>query len=471
MKFAAKYARFLLLVCSVVVARADRVKLTTPTSHQLAFQDLELGVFIHYSIDTYAPTRAAPGSTPASAFTPTELDAEQWVLAAKAMGATFVVLTARHEQGFCLWPTATTDYSVKSSPYKNGKGDIVREFVDACRKYGLKVGLYTPPWIDSHWELSQTDLSGGSETGRIDKLDNPKAYERALAKEKEQLRELMTNYGPLVFIWDDHFGRSDSIDAVAHGGKFREFYSTLAKWSHSLQPDCFYFGPDVEHVGNEDAHCCYPMWNAINTIDGTDMTIGTTFKWERDNVGDPSGKFFRPRLGCTTVGFSTGGWMWDGARRPRSLDRRVQIYYETIGRGANVLVNLTPDRRGLIPEDLAVAAKEMGSEIKHRFSIPLAQTSGAGPVHVLKLGHPQMFDHVITMEDMRDGQKISKYVVEALVNGKWQTLLEGQTVGHKRIDRFAPVTATEVRFTCTESVSQPIALRSIAIYSVGHKTL
>ncbi|WP_431294477.1 alpha-L-fucosidase [Pedobacter sp. P26] len=191
--------------------------LARPTSQQLAFQDLELGVFIHYSIDTYATPDAPQGSTPPSAFNPTELNPEQWASAAKAMGATYMVLTARHEQGFCLWPTKTTDYSVASSPYKNGKGDIVKEFVNACRKYGLKAGLYTAPWIDSHWEASQPRHKDG-ETGRIDKLDDPELYKKALQKEKAQIRELMTNYGPLTFIWDDHFGRSDALDAVHRGG-------------------------------------------------------------------------------------------------------------------------------------------------------------------------------------------------------------------------------------------------------------
>ena len=136
------------------LASAQEIKLAKPTPTQLAFQDLELGVFIHYRIDVYAEPSSPPGGTPASAFNPTELNVEQWVLAAKAMGATFAVLTARHEEGFCLWPTKTTDYSVKSSPYKGGKGDIVREFVDACRKHGLKPGLYNPPWINRHWDAS-----------------------------------------------------------------------------------------------------------------------------------------------------------------------------------------------------------------------------------------------------------------------------------------------------------------------------
>jgi alpha-L-fucosidase len=441
--------------------------LAKPTPAQLAFQDLELGAFIHYSIDVYAKPGASSGSTPASAFNPTALNVEQWVLAAKAMGATYAVLTARHEEGFCLWPTKTTDYSIESSHYEGGKGDIVREFVDACRKYGLKPGLYTPPWINHHWEASLPGYVSARDSGSLHKYDAPERYEQVLKMETEQLRELMSNYGPLVVIWDDHNGRSDSIGQIPQGGRCRELYASLARTAHELQPDCLYFGPDVEHTGNEEGRASYPLWNAVTTLDGTDYTISTTYKWNGNNFGDPAGKFYRPRLGCTTDGFSTGGWMWTGPRKVQSLKRRMQVYYETIGRGANVLINLTPDRRGLIPDDLVAAAKEMGDEIKRRFSKPLALTSGTGPVQVLHFASPQVIDHIITMEDLQEGQKIAGYMIEAQTNGKWTLLVQGQTIGHKRIDQFPPVTATAVRLTCTKAISRPVIVRSFAAFNTG----
>jgi alpha-L-fucosidase len=449
----------------LATAQTQPVRLAKPTPLQLAFQDMELGVFIHYSIDTYG---SRSGASPASAFNPTALNAEQWILAAKAMGAKYVVLTARHEQGFCLWPTATTDYSIKSSPYKDGKGDIVREFVDACRKNGMKAGLYCPPWIDDHWDANQPDFARRGSNSDINKYDDPAIYEKVLKKESEQLRELMTNYGPLLFFWSDHFGRSDSLDATPHGGKLRELYATLAKLAHELQPDCLYFGPDVEHVGNEEGYTAYPLWNAVTTLDGTNYTISTTYKWSGDNTGDPFGKFFRPRLGSTTDAFSTGGWMWIGPRRPRSLERRMQLYYDMVGRGAGVIVNLTPDRSGLIPDDLVAAAMEMGDEINRRFSNRVGETKGTGDVVTLQFETPRKFDHVVTMEDLTDGQKIAKYKIEAQLDGRWKVIAEGQTIGHKRIDRFEPVTAAAVRFTCTESLVKPVVVRSLAAYNTAN---
>ena len=438
--------------------------LARPTPQQLAFQDFELGVFIHYSIDTYAEQGKLSGSTPASAFNPTRLNTEQWILAAKAMGATYVVLTARHEQGFCLWPTKTTDYSIKSSPYKNGKGDIVKEFVEACRKHGLKVGLYTAPWIDSHWEIDHAGYKGG-ETGNINKFDDPVLYEKALQKEKEQIRELMTNYGPLAFIWGDHFGRSDALDSVRHGGKFREFYATLSQFAHELQPNCLLLGADIEHVGTEEGRACYPMWNALNTVDGTSYSVSNTYWWGHCNTGDPQGKFFRPQLACTTDALSSGGWMWTGPRNIQPIERQMKTYYETIGRGAGLIVNLTPDRQGIIPDNLVAAAKEYGMEIKRQFSNPIALSNAKDPLQTFRFKKPKTFNQVVTMEDLQAGQKISEYIIEAQVDGDWKTIVEGKTIGHKRIDQFVPVTASAIRFSVTSSIVKPAVMRSIAIFN------
>jgi alpha-L-fucosidase len=274
----------------------------------------------------------------------------------------------------------------------------------------------------------------------------------------------MTGYGPLVFIWDDHFGRSDSLGDKPHGGKLRELYATLAKCAHQLQPKCLYFGPDVEHVGNENGTTTYPLWNPVTTLDGTPYTISTTYKWGGNNTGDPFGKFYRPRLGSTTNGFSTGGWMWTGPRQPQSLERHMQVYYQMIGRGSGVIVNLTPDRRGLIPDDLVESAKEFGDEIHRRFSSPIGIAKGRGDVLVLRFSSPRSFDSIVTMEDLTAGQKIAKYKIEARVNDQWKVIVEGQTIGHKRIDQLEPITATAIRFTVTDAIAKPVAIRSLAAY-------
>ena len=436
-----------------------------PTAEQLAFQDMELGVFVHYSIDAYAEKDCRPGQTPAWAFNPSELNVEQWVLVAKSMGAKFMVLTARHEQGFCLWPTKTTDYSIKYSPYKDGNGDIVREFVDACRKHGIRPGLYTAPWIDSNWESQQQGYKDG-DSGDINKFNDQGLYDKVWAKEKEQITELMTLYGDLVFIWDDHFGRSDALGDEPMGGKLRELYADFNKLAHELQPKCLILGRDVEHVGTEEGRASYPLWNSLNTIDGTLYTVSDTYKWEHDNIGNPQGIFYRPQLSCTTVGFTTGGWMWSGYRTPQPMERIMKSYYETIGRGVSFIVNLAPDKRGLVEEQVVEAAEAFGNEIKHRFSDPVASSDSKDDKQVIHFAKPETFNHVVAMEELKDGQRITAYTLEAEVDGKWEIIVNGQTIGHKRIDQFPSVTATALRFTVTDAVVKPAIMRSLSIVNV-----
>jgi alpha-L-fucosidase len=444
-----------------IAAAPPSRKLARPTAPQLAFQDLELGAFIHYSIDTYG---SQSGLMPASGFNPSRPDTEQWVLAAKAMGARYVVLTARHEQGFCLWPTATTDYSVKNSPYQDGKGDIVREFVDACRKHGVHPGLYTSPWIDDHFDTHVLGRTPGKANNEIGKYDAPADYAKVRSKELQQMQELLTGYGPLLFYWDDHYGRSDSIGAVPQGGRLRALYAELGQRARQLQPAMLYFGPDIEHVGNESAHSCYPMWNAVDTLDGTRDSIGTTFKWDGQNTGKPHGQFYRPRLGPTTDALSVGGWMWTEPRAAQPVQEGMRAYDELIGRGASAIINLTPDTSGRIPDNLVAAAKALGDEIRRQFATPAASTSVNGLVATLRFDAPRTIDRLVTMEGLAQGQKIARYRIEALVAGRWTTVAEGQTVGHKRIDRIAPVTTTSLRFVCLEALERSVTIRGFAAY-------
>ena len=458
----------LLFLCTTLIclccACGEQFVPAKPTPEQLAFQDLELGVFVHYSIDAYAERGVIPGQTPASDFNPTELDVNQWVEAAKEMGAKFMVLTARHEQGFCIWPTKTTDYSIQYSPYKDGKGDIVREFVDACRKHGIKPGLYTAPWIDSHWESIYLGYKGG-DTGDINKLNDPELYAKAWAKEKEQLTELMTNYGDLVILWNDHFGRSDALSEEHLGGKLRTFYADFTKHAHELQPGCLILGRDIEHVGQEKGYASYPLWNSLNTIDSTLYSISETYRWNYPNTGNPHGKFYRPQLAPTTDALSKGGWMWHNYRQPQPLEVTMKAYYETVGRGSSVIINFAPDRRGRVEDQVIEAAKAFGKELKRRFDHPIVTSEAADSKQIIKFDAPTTINHVVSMEDLREGQRIAAYTIEAEVNGKWQTIVNGQTIGHKRIDQFEDVTATALRFTVTEAVAKP-KMRSIAVYNV-----
>lgn len=444
--------------------RSDSRTLALPRPNQLAFQDMEVGTFFHYSIDTYGSQH---GMLSPDQFDPTDLDAEQWVLAAKSMGARFAVLTARHEQGFCLWPTATTDYSIRNSPYKSGRGDIVGEFVAACRKHGLKPGLYTPPWIDDNWDrrFGHVDIAPGN--GRIDKYDDSAVFAKVVRKETAQITELMTRYGALTFVWCDHFGRSDALDAVYHGGRLRQLYAILGSLAHRLQPDCLYFGPDVEHVGNERALAPIPLWNPVDPIDGP-FSIGDTFKWDKPNVGRPWGSAYRPRLAPTTDAMSSGGWMWTGPRTVAPWADQLTAYYQTVGRGSGVIINLTPDPSGRVPQNLVVAASRFGDRIGNMFGHPLGMVSGAGPVLTITFDRPRRIDHLVAMEDLTAGQKVAAYRIDAQSgDADWNLLTSGTTIGHKRIERIDPVTATAVRLTIIDALKSTVAIRRFAAYGTS----
>jgi alpha-L-fucosidase len=468
-------------------AQAGAAELAKPTPDQRAFMDMELGVFFHFDLNTFTAQEHGDGKESPKRFNPSALDCDQWVRVAKSMGAKYAVLTARHEGGFCLWPTATTEYSIKNSPYKNGQGDIVREFVDACHKYGLKVGLYHTAGVDARHTFISPDGKRylGDDHGADDLSQKGHAGdEKYAAMQVAQLTELLTNYGEISYIWSDHW---------SGGGVWKAVTETMRK----LQPHCLMQGPDVTTAGNENGYVTYPMWNAINTVDGTIYSRATVTKADHSLpndyglletdvlTGHPFGKIWRSRESDTSTAFERGGWFWhSGKTSAKSLAEHVDLYYRTIGLGANLIVNLPPDDRGLIQDDLVTAAKEFGNEISRRFSKPIAQLNEvpSGDTVELKWAKPCIINTVVLMENIADGQKIAAYTLEARVSGEWVPLLSAnhfatakppfnlspdfETIGGKKIDRVEPVVTDQIRFRCVKSIAQPTELRSITVYDV-----
>lgn len=447
--------------------------LATPSAAQLEFSDYELGAFFHIGLNTFTGQEHGDGKEPASKFNPTALDTEQWVLAAKKLGAKYAIMCARHEGGFCLWPTKTTDYSIKNSPYKDGKGDIVREFVDACRKHGIKPCLYHPPYYDSHHVFKPDDeISWGKVWDALTRkyLADEKVLEEFTKMQVTQIKELMTNYGPITYMWFDHWG--------CPGPGAREFHKKITETVHKFQPNCLVMGYQTATPGNETGHVVYPMWNAVDTKDGTPWTrpkAPTTEEVKPDkygllettvHTGSPYGKYWRLRECPTNNAFAKGGWFWHGRHKVRPLKDHVELYYRTVGLGSNLLINLPPDKRGLVPDDFANAANKMRLEIERRFANPIAQTKGRGNIVELKLPAETEINHVVTMENIANGQKVISYVIEAKIDGQWQKVVENQTIGHKKIDTFAPVKASAVRFRCIESAAKPVEIRSLKVYNV-----
>ncbi len=414
-----------------------------PSPQQVAWQDLEIGVLIHFGPNTFTNRQWGDGTADPKVFNPTALDAEQWVTAAKAAGARYLVMVAKHHDGFCLWPSRYTDYSVKSSPWRNGKGDLVKEVSDACRKHGLKFGVYLSPW-DRHEPSYQ---------------DN-KAYDEYYVN---QVRELAKGYGPLVEFWLDGAG------SAGHVYDFERYIERL----RVHQPNTLIFADvsflawgDIRWVGNESGYAPEENWNVIDRHG--------YLRWRPAEADTP----LRER-----------SWFWrpNSEDRLKSLDKLLEIYHQTVGRGAQLMLGLAPDKRGLIPEADVARLKEFGAAIRRLYghnlvgdvpsrnhpaldgdpdtfwSAPAGSRSG---VIEVDFPRPVSFDRTVTMEWLPAGQLVQKYRITARVKGEWKTLHAGSTIGHKKIDIFPRVTADAVRLWTVWASGAP-AIREFQIYDGG----
>lgn len=468
----------------------ETIELAKPSPKQIAFADWEVGAFIHFGLNPFTGQEHGDGKEPPSKFNPTELNAEQWVLTAKSLGAKYVTLTARHEGGFCLWPSKTTDYTIANSPYKDGRGDIVKEFVDACRKHDMKIGLYHTSSHDTKTSLSWYDGPIAWGPGRDSLVDlafkDEGLKQHYMEVQMEQMRELLTNYGPIDFMWSDHWG-APNRELIWH---------PITDLVAELQPNMVFMGPETWVPGNESAEVVYPMWNAVHTLDGTKYTRPAPNDGDVDTendygllegevrTGHPLGAYWRARECPTSKEFHSGGWFWHPHTRAKELPEHIDIYYRSVGLGANVVINLPPDTRGLIPDDIVAAAKAFGDEIKKRFGNPIAESDAIpeGNTFELSWEEPQEINTVVMMEQIANGQKVVRYNLEAYVDGKWVALQHAntfpnskppynpnpgyETIGHKKIDRVESVVTSKIRFTSLESVLDlPVELRKMQVFN------
>lgn len=407
-------------------------ELAKPTKAQLKWQDLEMGMFCHFGINTFCDQEWGDGTDSPSKFNPTFLDARQWVRTAKQAGFKYFILTAKHHDGFCLWPTKTTDYSVKSSPWKDGKGDVVGECAKACEEEGMPFGLYLSPW-DRH------------EPCYLDK----EAYDDFYA---EQLTELLTEYGPLVEVWFD-----------GAGSEGREYdWPRIIGLVKKYQPDAMIFNmgaPTIRWVGNEDGVAPYPCWNTA-TEARTSMFTNDMLTWLPETPGWVPAE-------CD-VPIRRGHWFWHPNSEDKllSLDELKDIYYRSVGHGTNLLLNVAPDNRGLIPEADVKRVTEFGDWIRNTFSNPIKEISGEGYELDIMLSSPQKIDHVILMEEIAHGERVRDYVLEIKKDGEWIQIVHGSAIGHKKIDRIKPVVINHIRLRVLEAAAKPL-IRKFAL--IGNK--
>eukprot|EP01006_Ploeotia_vitrea_P006451 TRINITY_DN13168_c0_g1_i1.p1 TRINITY_DN13168_c0_g1~~TRINITY_DN13168_c0_g1_i1.p1 ORF type:complete len:468 (-),score=20.02 TRINITY_DN13168_c0_g1_i1:91-1452(-) len=417
-----------------------------PTQRQMEFMDMGFTQFMHYNLATYSMTTKhrtqhncyrAPCLSP-SIFKPTNLSTDQWVSAAKQMGAGEICLTAHHEGGFCLWPSKYTNYTVMASPYPH---DIVKMFVDSCRKYDIRPCFYMGPNADGYLT-------------KVMKVSPKKFIELQLGMTKE----LLTNYGPISRLWWDHYPRGCGRLAMCPGG-FPDGWTQFIKEVRSLSPNTLMgTGPDVEHShGGESGDGSYPIWNYCNISDGIVRHCDKE-KW------GPFGNSFQPREADATIQNPGDRWFWEPNVPFWNASQIWKHYFETVGRGDNFIFNLPPDETGQIPERYVKAVTEFGNALRATFHTAVANISGAvtncGSPTTLMLGKDAEFDTVLLREDlMNPGQSVEQYKLEILVDGKWNQIsqgVHGKTIGNRVVD-FIPMQKGGTQFrvvpTCPGGVS------------------
>jgi alpha-L-fucosidase len=411
------------------------VKLARPSDAQYEYQELERIMFIHFHPGTWHGVEYDNGKTDLNEINPAKLDTDQWCRVAKSWDAKMILYVAKHCGGFCWWQTDTTEYSIKNTPYKNGKGDVLKEITDSCKKYGLKFGVYVYPG-DPAWG------AGVGSGGRTRDPSKQEAYNRIL---RQQLTETWTRYGNIDEAWFDGSCSIPIADLV-------EKYLGDAVILQSPQAN-------IRWVGNEAGIAPYPAWNSLKS---KDLKTGLTTAAH----GDPDGDAWAP-LECD-VPLYNHKWLWSkqNERLRRSVNELVNIYYKSVGRGAVLLMNATPNTDGLIPVGDIKRYEEFGDELDRRFSDPLGVTEGKGKMFTIKFDKPTKVNQFMIMEDYRCGERIRGYVVEVrTAEGRWKTINTGLSVGRKRIVMFDPVAAGQVTLRITDNVNVPI-VRAFKVYFV-----
>lgn len=437
------------LALAAVTALAQNFADVKPTPQQVAWQDMEMGAILHFGTNTFLNREWGDGTAPPSVFNPQHVDTDQWIEAAKSAGIRYVVLVAKHHDGFALYPTEQTDYSVKSSPWLNGKGDLVRMVSDSARSHGLGFGVYLSPW-DRH----------------DPRYKDPAAYDKFYLA---MLTELASHYGPLTEFW---------LDGAGSTGRTYDF-DTIIDNLRTYQPNALVFADtglfkygDIRWVGTESGKVEFENWNVVDRAG--------YLRWRPVEADTP---------------LHTGHWFWhpNDEATLKSVDELVKEYDQTVGRGAQLMLGLAPDNTGLLPAADVARLREFGERLHQIYGNNLAPHANypvdhaaafdgdpntwwqvppslpgnnAPSILTLQFAQPTTFDRTVTMERLNDGQHVTEYRIEVEENGHWREVAHAQAIGHKKIDIFPAVTATAVRLTLLQS-SGPAQIREFQVYNGG----
>lgn len=433
-----------------------------PNKRQLKIQDMGFYCFIHYGMTTFTGKEWGNGKTPPSTFNPKNQNTDQWCEAIKASGAKGIIFTAKHHDGFCLWQTQTTEYSVKNSPYKNGNGDVCKELSDSCKKYGLKFGIYISPW------------------DRNSKYYGTPQYDDFYCS---QLNELLTNYGELFCMW------FDGACGAALDGKSKQPYDfkRYFKFIHSIQPDCALSicGTDIRWVGNEAGKARESEWcvvprqlteaEYISELSQQDVNDAKRLQKVTSEMQDIGSREFLSKFDEYTwypaeVDVSIHkGWFYHRFQKPKSLDTLIHIYNTSVGGNSTLLLNVPPSKKGIIEERDAIRLKELGNYISDAFKNKILTDSYREIeekdeyVKEIKFDSPATVKRVVLKEDTDYSQRVEKFTIEFYLNDVLINKKSSTVIGFNKFVLVDSVTADKVKLTITECRSYPV-IKEISFY-------
>ena len=439
----------------IVFVPVKENKIPLPNKKQLAWQEAEMGALVSYDLHVFDGKRYIQKDNRINPiddyqiFNPKKLNTDQWAKAMKDAGMTFAILTATHETGFALYQSEVNPYCMKALKFQDGKGDVVRDFVNSCRKYGIKPGIY----LGIRWN-SLLGVHDFKMNGEGDFRENRQKYYNHLVE--GMVKEICTNYGELFEIWFD--GGADSPENGA---------PDVLPIVQQYQPNClFYHNKQLAEArwgGSETGMVNYPCWSTFpyySTGAGESAHKEIALNnFQLLKTGDPNGKYWMPAMADAPLRGSKGRheWFWEPNDETSllSLDNLMNIYLNSVGHNSTLIMGLTPDPEGLIPEPDVKVLKEWGQEIARRFSNPLATSSCTGKNLTIKLSKELMVHQVVLKEDISLGEKVRKFTVEGKTSGGWRILKAGSCIGHKFIATFDETAVSTIRLVIQEATGEP----------------
>lgn len=443
-----------------------------PSDRQKIWQEMEYYAFIHFNMNTFTNKEWGYGDESPSTFNPTNLDTDQWAEVIKNSGMKGIIITAKHHDGFALWPSNYTFHSVKNSPWKNGEGDLIKDLEKSCRKFGLKLGIYLSPWDRNHPDYGT------------------KKY---ISYFRNQLTELLTNYGEIFEVWFDganggsgFYGGTNEIRKVDK--KTYYDWENTHKIIRELQPNAVIFsdaGPDIRWVGNEKGYANKTTWSNIYK----DSVYGGMPDYYKFSSGQENGSHFIPTETDVSI---RPGWYYHPEEddKVKSLEKLIDIYFNSVGLNSSLLLNIPVDTRGLIHENDTKRLYELNNYIRNTFSNNLLMESKMyfndtpHPINKLidnkistmcpfktklnnvieiSLNENKIVDIFKISENINLGQRVKKFRLQALVDDNWLTIEEGTTIGSKRLIKFEPIEIKKLKFTIIDSKDIPM-ISEIGIY-------